>query len=217
MKKRIISMLLALAIVFGVIAVPAFDSSAASKKAQVYTKIVLASNKKTNVTFTVTKGNKSKAAAQLNTLFARMLPKSKTLDCTVNGKVAKITSDGKNTYVTVNGTKTALKAYVKATAKTKAKVEITFNANTKKVLSALSLAKNGKYTYGVKIGGASLKSFKTKKGYFFFKAYGKSEKQGYIKNGVLYVKGDVVKSQFVKALKKSGTVKSAKLVKVAGK
>ena len=215
MKKRIISMLLALVIVLGVIAVPAFDSQAASKKkSQVYTKIVLANNKKTEITFTVSQKNKNKAAADLNTLFARMLPKTAKLTCKINGKAAVISSDGKNVYITVDGKESKFKALVKATAKNKQVCEVTFNANTKKVLSALSLAKNGKYTYGVKIGKATLKSFKTKNGKFFFKAYG-NEREGYISKGVLYVKGDVAKSAFIKVLKKQGTVKSAKLVKLA--
>ena len=214
MKKRIISMLLAFVFVFGVIAVPSVDAQAASKKSQVYTKITLSKNVKTDFTFTVTENNKNKAAAELNTLFARMLPKKATLSCKINGNDAKITSDGKNITVTIGDKSDSLKSCVKKSVKNKQVCTITFNANTKRILTALSFAKNGKYTYGVKVGNATLKSFKTKKGNFFFKAYG-GERQGYVKNGVLYVKGDVSKSKFVKLLKKQGTVKSAKLVKIA--
>ena len=206
-------MLLAFVIIFGVIAVPSVDAQAASKKSQVYTKITLNNNAKTDFTFTVSQKNKNKAASQLNTLFARMLPKKATLSCKINGNDAKITSDGKNITVKIGDKKDSLKNYVKKSVNTKQVCTITFNANTKRLLSALSLAKNGKYTYGVKVGKAELKSFKTKNGNFFFKAYG-GERQGYVKNGVLYVKGDVAKSQFVKILKKQGTVKSVKLIKI---
>ena len=126
MKKRIISMLLALVIVLGVIAVPAFDSQAASKKkSQVYTKIVLANNKKTEITFTVSQKNKNKAAADLNTLFARMLPKTAKLTCKINGKAAVISSDGKDVYITVDGKESKFKALVKATAKNKQVLDLT--------------------------------------------------------------------------------------------
>ena len=208
-------MLLALVIALGIIVVPSFGSEAAGKT-QKYTKIVLSSNKKTDFTFTVTEKNKSKAATQLNGLFAGMLPKKIALNAVIDDRKAQITSDGKKVYVEFTDTKTKkpIQTYINENAKTKHVVTIKFNANAKKVVKALSLAKNGKYTYGIKIGNAKLKTFKTKKGYFFFKAYG-SERQGYIKNGVLYVKGDIVKSQFVKKLIKQKTVKSAKLVKIA--
>lgn len=214
MKKRITSMLLALIILIGAFAV-SFESEAAGK-AEKYTKIVLSNNKTTDFTFTVTEKNKGKASVELNTLFSRMLPKKIALNAKINDKKAKITTNGKTVYIefTESGKKKSLKKFLDSSARKKHVVTITFNANVKKVVKALSFSKGGKYTYGVKIGQVPIKTFKIKKGNIYFKAYTK-ERTGYIKNGVIYVKGDIVKSKFVKKLKKQGTVKSAKLVKIA--
>ena len=216
MKKRLLSLLLALVVVFGVIAVPSFNSEAASKKVK-YTKITPA---KTNTafTFTVTEKTKVKSAKQLNSVLVAMLPKNQSLSVRIDGVGAKITNKGKNIFVKVgDGPSKSLVSYVKATKTTKTSVSLTYNASAKKIFKAISIVKSSKAStnMGFKIGKAEFKVISLKNGELFFKAYGKTYRQGYFKDGSFYVKGDISKSRLDKTMKKDGTIKSAKVVKIA--
>lgn len=210
MKKRVLSLLLALVLVFGVAVVPSIGAEAASKKV-VYTKFTLKTKKTTPLTFTVTAKNKVTAAKQLSNILGVITKNKAKFKVKIDGKKATIQNKKGTIYV---GKKT-LENYVETqTSTTKTKVKITYNAEFKKVLKGVSLAgKSGKYKYSIKVGAVTFKNIKVKKGKITFVESNKT-RTAVIKKGVIYIKGNVTKAKFVKKLKTNGVLKSAKKVKM---
>ena len=217
MKKKLLSMVLALALVLGVVAVPAFSSDAASKAT--YTKVTM-NDAATDLTFVVSSAKREKAAKALNSLISDYMPKGTNFQLTINGveyTAYKYTKQGKgNVYVwpsaeekTDNGL--TLVNLIKANEGTS--TEVTVSVNLNKAFKIVKIAKKKvSYGYTVKFGSSKVTNFKmTKKKLMSFKYNGKAY-TGYLYKGNLYVKGNKVKA--LKGLKTDGVAKSVKKVKV---
>ncbi len=214
MKKRILSLLLAVILVFGVAVVPGVGADAAAKKIK-YTRLTFA-DVNSNVTFEIAEANRAAAANQLHTVLNNMLKKGTTFVVTVNKKDYTATKTGKQGKgsVTVSDGKTTqtLDAFIVAN-KGKA-TSVTVSVNVKKVLNAAKLAKKkANFGYSIKVGDAVFSDLKiSKKNKVTFNGNGKAF-AGYLKNGKLYVKKNRTNSKFVKALNKSGCLSKVKVVK----
>lgn len=203
MKKRIFGLLLALALILGVVSVPKFDSDAAS---QYYRRVKLQS-KDVNVTFVVEKADREVAAKKLSKALGVVVKKGKNFNMIINGETVKV----QNTKGTIYVDGKTLVDFVKASASEK--TSITIKTNLNKVLTLAKISGKGNYKYTIKVGGAVFKNVKVyKSGKITFKANTAKTQIAYIKGGYLYVRGKT-QTKFVKKLIKSGVVKSVKLVK----
>ncbi len=215
MKKRIISLLLALVLVFGVVG-PAMGANAATKKTTskkvVYTKLTLRDKQTTPIKFTVSAKTKVTAAKKLNGLLGIITKSGSKFKVKIDGKKATIQNKKGTIYV---GKKTLVK-YVKGTKTKSTKVSITYNAELKKVLKGINLAGKGNYKYSIKVGSVTIKNIKAKKGSMTM-TINNAKRTVIVKKGVIYMKGDHTKSNIVKRLIKSKLVKSAKKVKLVVK
>ena len=214
MKKRIISLLLALVLVFGVVG-PAMGADAATKKSTkkvTYTKLVLRDKQTTPIKFTVSAKTKATAAKKLKGLLGLITKNGAKINVKIDGKKATIQNKKGVMYV---GNKTLVK-YVKGTKTKSTKVSITYNAELKKVLKGINLVGKGSYKYSIKFGSVTITDIKAKKGSMTMKI-NKAKRTVIIKKGVIYLKGDLTKSNLVKRLIKSKLVKSAKKVKLVVK
>ena len=210
MKKRLVSLILALVLVFGAVAAPAFTSNAAKKVT--YTKIALKSVQ-SEVDFYVPKTKRATAAKNLAKTLNAVLPKGKTLAVKVNGKsyTAKKTGAQGKGNIYVGSTKLADFIAANGSAST----NVTVKVNLKKAVKLVKLAKKtGSYGYAINVTDAEIKSLKVaKSNKITFKGNG-AKFTAYVKGGYVYLKGNKKSSKFVKNLKKAGAVASVKTVKV---
>ncbi len=210
MKKRILSLLLAVILVFGVAIVPGFGTDAAAKKAK-YTRLTFADTN-SDVTFTISEADRTAAASQLSTVLNNMLKKGSTFIVTVNKKEYTAKKVGKQGKGSIQVNDQALTDFIAAN-KGKA-TSVTVSVNVKKVLSLSALAKKGsKYGYSISVGDATFTDLKiSKKNKITFNGNGKAF-SGYLKNGKLYLAKNRKNAKFVKNLKNAGVVKAVKVVK----
>jgi phosphotransferase system HPr-like phosphotransfer protein len=197
MKKRILSLILALVLVFGVAVAPSAGVDAASKKT--YTGVILKS-KQASVKFTIAEAKKASAASSLNKILGVTVKSGKSFAITIDGK--KFTATNKSGTIYIGSKK--LVDVIKASKKNPS---ITVKTNIKSVLKLVKLSgKTASFSYTVKIGSATIKNIKVKKGKTVtFKGNGKSY-TAVIKSGNIYLKGSHKTDKFVKNLKKAGIV-----------
>ena len=214
MKKRLLSLVLALVLVLGVAVAPSFNADAASKVK--YTKLTLA-NKDVDVEFFVLENKRDLAAKNLEKTLNAILKKNSSFTITVNIKgedktftAKKSGKQGKGS-IKVDGKK--LSTFIKDNAGNDTSIVV--KVNLKKALGLVKLAKkSAAYGFREEIKSVEFKNLKiSKKNKLTFKGNGK-KMTAYIKGGAIYIKGDQRKSKFVKNLKAEGVVKKAKVVKV---
>ena len=214
MKKRLLSLVLALVLILGVAVAPSFGANAASKTK--YTKLTL-NNTDVDVEFFVLEDKRDLAATNLSKTLNAILKKNSTFTITVEVKGEKQTYTAKKTgkqgkgSIKVDGKK--LDAFIKENAGNDTSVIV--SVNLKKALGLVKMAKkSAAYGFREEIKSVEFKELKiSKKNKLTFKGNGKAM-TAYIKGGAIYLKGDQRKSAFVKNLKKEGIVKKAKVVKV---
>ena len=214
MKKRLLSLVLALVLVLGAALAPSFGSDAASKTK--YTKLTL-NNTDVDVEFFVLEEKRDLAATNLEKTLNAILKKNSSFTVTVEIKGEKQTFTAKKTgkqgkgSIKVDGKK--LSTFIKDNAGNDTSVIV--SVNLKKALGLVKMAKkSAAYGFREEIKSVEFKELKiSKKNKLTFKGNGK-KMTAYIKGGAIYLKGDQRKSKFVKNLKKEGVVKKAKVVKV---
>ena len=213
MKKRILSLLLAMVLVFGVAVVPSVSADAAGKKAK-YTRIEF-KNKAVPVTFIVKKADREKAANDLNKALGIILKKDMSL--TINGKSFDVTNEDGTIYCENDklGKKTLVE-YVKSVDA--AKTSITINTNPVKFLKAVKVAGKCSYKFTIKVKTAKFSNVQLyKNGKITFKGGTSYKQTGYVSGKYLYIKKVNKKgtAKFFKNLKKAKIVKKSKVVKKA--
>ncbi|MBO4864161.1 MAG: hypothetical protein J5517_07335 [Eubacterium sp.] len=210
MKKRLLSLVLALALIFGVIA-PAASADAAAKKR--YTKLTFAKGVTTEVEFFVLEEKRELAAKNLTKTLNAMMKKNSTLTITVGEKDYTVKKTGKQGKGKIMVGDQTLAAFIKAN--TGKSTYVTVKVDLKKAFSYVKMAKKAAaYGFRVEVNDAYFQNLKiSKKNKITFTGNGKKF-TAYIKGGKVYIKGGQVKSSFVKELKKAGVIKSAKLVRV---
>ena len=213
MKKRILSIVLALIVVFGVIAVPSVSADAAGKK-QKYTRIEF-KNKAVPVTFIVKKADREKAANDLNKALGIILKKDMSL--TINGKSFDVTNEDGTIYCENDklGKKTLVE-YVKSVDA--AKTSITINTNPVKFLKAVKVAGKCSYKFTIKVGTAKFSKVQLyKSGKITFYGGTNYKQTAYVSGKYLYIKkvNNKGTAKFFKNLKKAKVVKKSKVVKKA--
>ncbi len=210
MRKKIVSLILAVLLVFGACFASVSEAEAAGKAK--YTKLTLG-NVTTVVTFNVVEAQRALAADNLSKVLNTTLKKGKSFAITVNGKVFTAKKQGKpgkgNVYV---GSQT-LKDFILANKGKSTSVKV--SVNIKKAVSFMKLTKKkSAYGYRVDIGGANVTNLKiNKKNKITFKGNGK-KMTAYVKGGAVYIKGNAKNTAFVKELKKAAVVKKITVTKV---
>ena len=214
MKKRLLSLVLALALILGVIA-PVASANAAGKTK--YTRLTLASGVETEVNFFVLEDKRELAAQNLTKTLNSVMKKGSSFTIYVNGKEYTAKKTGKQGKGKIMVGDQTLADFIKANEGNS--TWVTIKVDLKKALSYVKMAKKAA-TYGFRqeINDAKFKKIKiTKKNKITFKGYVSGTEKtftAYVKGGKIYLKGDQRKSEFVKELKKDGVIKSAKVVKV---
>ncbi len=185
----------------------AFDAKGHQKK---YTKITMGKTVNATLTFTLTKKNKAKAAADMNSLLGTITKSGTKKVISIDGKAVTIQNKKGTIYV---GKQTLVK-YIKSKAagtivvKGKGKVSKLFDVLKFKALGS----KYKTYNYSIKIGKVKFTSFGVKSDYVSFVVDGKKY-QGLYLNEKLFMLGDVSKAQFVKTLKAKGAFGTTKVLK----
>ena len=213
MKKKLLSLVLALLLVVGVAAVPSMSADAAGKK-QKYTRIEF-KNKAVPVTFVVKKADREKAANDLNKALGIVLKKD--INLTINGRSFVATNENGTIYCENDklGKKTLVE-YVKAIDASKTSIQI--KTNPVKFLKAVKVAGKANYKFTIKVGTAKFSNVKLyKNGKITFNGGTKFKQTGYISGKYLYIKKVNKKgtAKFFKNLKKAKVVKKSKIVKKA--
>lgn len=197
MKKRILSLILALVLVFGVALVPSVGTNAASKNTTLTLK-----NKSVAVTFTVKKAQRTAAAKDLNKFLGTTVKSGKSFVVVINGKKYKATNKKGTIYVAGN----KLTDFVNSRGALTEKTSIQVKVNFKNVVRLMTLAKKSSFKYTVKVGKATIKNVKVTGKKMTFTGNGKKF-TATIKSGKIVLTGNQSKTAFVKNLKKAGVVK----------
>ena len=195
MKKRILSLILALVLVFGVALVPSVGTNAASKN----TTLTL---KNKSVAVTVKKAQRTAAAKDLNKFLGTTVKSGKSFVVVINGKKYKATNKKGTIYVAGN----KLTDFVNSRGALTEKTSIQVKVNFKNVVRLMTLAKKSSFNYTVKVGKATIKNVKVTGKKMTFTGNGKKF-TATIKSGKIVLTGNQSKTAFVKNLKKAGVVK----------
>ena len=124
MKKRILSLILAIVLVFGVAIIPSVGAEAAGKNTTLSLK-----NKSVDVTFVIAKDKRDAAAKDLNKILGITVKKNSKFVIKLNGKRYQATN--KNGNITVAGMK--LTEFVKSRSELTDKTELTIKANFRNI------------------------------------------------------------------------------------
>ena len=201
MKKRILSLILALVLVFGVAIVPSIGAEAAGKKTSLSLK-----NKSVKVTFVVAKKDRSKAASDLNKILGTTIKKNSKFVIVVNGK--KYQAINKKGTIKVAGM--SLKEFVETRGELTDKTELTIKANFRNILRLMKLSgKTATFKYEIKVGKASIKNAKVTKGKKLTFTGNNKKYTATLKNDGIILDGNHAKDAFVKNMIKAGVVGKA--------
>lgn len=204
MKKRVLSLILALLLALTVAGVPSV--SEAKTKKTTYTRVYTA-NKTLTYKFTVKKAKRKDAATKLNKVLGISTKAGSKFTIKINGK--KYTAQNKKGTIYI-GKKKLVKFITSSKSK---KTTIAVKLNLKKALKLVALTGNGTYNYTMKIGKVSVTKVKVTKSNIQFTANKKTFKATVNKDGNLIIKGNVKNSAFVKNAVKAKAVNKVKTFK----
>lgn len=178
-----------------------FDANGYLKE---YTAITPASDGRATVTVDVA-ANKGQEGKDIAKVLSALTKDGQSSKVKIDGKEYTVSNKGGNLYVG----DTLLENKVANTKKTSAKVEVTVTADISAALKAVELGRsfgaNGSYDYTVKVGSSNLSNFRISADGVSFRADGRNY-TGDVKDGVLYVDGDVRNAAFVNQLGANGLI-----------
>ncbi len=167
-----------------------------------YTVLTPATGKTATVTLVLSSGTKTQAGKDLSALLGAITEDGAKHDVTVDGVTKEAVNKNGAIFV---GEKT-LEEYIANTAST---TDVSFELDTdaKNIFNGIKLAA-GSYNYNVKIGGVTFRDITTTADGITFTANGGTYK-GDVKDGSLYVEGDLSAAAWVSSLKTSGVVEAS--------